>query len=237
MASKKEQISLDVEQVEGLENLSKALDKRSLAIANTRAINVAIRKAHTQYRRRIVSQYNLKYGQTKGFGFLKRATYSNVEGTVSGIARPLSFSRFSPMFFGGDKTYTIKQIKGDKKGKRKLSQTSRRAKGAERMLGGVSIEIRKGHPIHLPSAFMIQSQKNPGLSMQVWARGEYTRGGFTWAKERMPITPLKTTSPASAMRNPTIAKEIEKGATVDMTKEFERQVELLMSKYNRVPRN
>lgn len=194
-------------------------------MADTRAINVAIRKANTQYRRLVVSEYNLKYADTAKFSVADRATYANPEGKISGYVAPISLSRFSPQFIKNGRAFSIKSVKEN--GGRKLKQTSKSA--GKKTGGGVSIEVKKGERKTIPFAFLTDSAK-PGLSLQIWARGEYSDGAFQTSKKRKPITPLKTVSPFGAMTNEVIQKKTEKQAKDDMQKEFERQVELLIKK-------
>ncbi|MBS1775327.1 MAG: hypothetical protein JSS64_03495 [Bacteroidetes bacterium] len=213
--------------VEGnkLHKLAESLAERQLRIADTRAINVAIRKANTQYRRLVVSEYNLKYADTAKFTVTDRATYSNPEGKISGYLAPISLSRFNPRFIKNGRAFSIKNVKEN--GKRKLKQSSKNA--GNKSGNGVSIEVKKGERKTIPFAFLIDSSK-PGLSTQIWARGEYSGNSFRTNKSRKPITPLKTVSPFGAITNEVIQKKTEKEAKDDMKKEFERQIELLVKK-------
>lgn len=220
-------IEIQIEdQTRTLEKLAGQLSDKKLNVANVRAINVAIRKSNTQYRRELVKNYNLKYGDTKEMVTPKRATYGTPTGTISGQMRPLSLSRFNPKFLKDGQVFSITSIKNKETGKRGLEQKAKKARKTDQ-LSGVSIEIKKGQRKIIPYAFMIQTDK-PGIAQQIWARGSYQSNRFQKSGRRLPITPLKTTSPFGAMTTAPIQTEIRKGATSEMRKEFERQVNLLL---------
>lgn len=209
-----------------LQSLANYLSDKNLKIANTRAINVAIRKANTQYRKLIVSEYNIKYVDTKNISTAAFATYSKQEGTISGTIKPISISRFNPTFKQLGRTLTIRTSKNKSSGKRSLSQMARKASHRDAD-GGVAFEIKKGEKKVIPFAFMVDAAK-PGISLQVWARGEYSGNKFQTNKKRLPITALKTVSPFGAMTNPSIQIKTERQAGADLQHEFERQVNFLL---------
>lgn len=175
--------------------LAESLGDRKLNVASVRAINVAIRKANTQYRRGIVKEYNLKYRDTKEMAIPRRATYTQPVGSVSGLMNPISLFRFNP-----------KERKD-----------------------GLTVSIKKGDKKIIPFAFLVKSSK-PGVSQQVFARGEYQANQFITSPKRLPITAIKTVSPFSALTNPELRKDIEAGAEDNMQHEFERQMKLLMDR-------
>lgn len=215
------------ENTKEFDDLVKQLDEKNIVVANVRAINVAIRKGNTKYRKLIVSNYSLKYADTKGITVPKRATYGHQTGSISGTVSPISLSRFNPVFNKNGAAISIKSIKDKASGKRKLQQKIGR--GNKNASGGVSFAIHTGDTKNIPFAFMVQSDK-PGMSMQIWARGKYSGNKFATNKSRKPITALKTVSPFGAMTNDKVQKEIEVSATVDMQQEFERQVNFLLRK-------
>lgn len=217
------EIRVEADKMQTLRRLAEGLSDKQLRVADTRAINVAIRKANTQYRREIRDQYNLTYADTKGIPVPTRATYSTLEGSLAGNTKPISLSRFNARFFG---RYSVSSIKS-KKGK--LQQTGRAKAKRDGGKSGVEFEIHRGQKKRLPSAFMIDSNKG-GLSMQVWARGKYSGNTFNWGRPRYPIEALKTVSPFGAMTREAIRDEIEVTAMDDMAKEFARQVELALNK-------
>lgn len=217
-------INIKIEdETKALEKLAQQLSDKNLNVANVRAINVAIRKAKTQYRRQVAARYNLKYADTANIPVSNNATYSKPEGTIKGDPKPVSLSRFNPEF---KKKHTIK---GNKKRTRDGKKYKTTFDSKTFQIEGVSVEILKGQKKRIPFAFMVQSDK-PGVGMQVWARGSYSGGKFNTSKERMPITPLKTVSPFSSLTNEDIQNNTEVRATEDMGKEFERQVNLLLRK-------
>lgn len=220
------QIRID-ENNNALKQLISRLSPIQLRAASARSINVAIRKANTQYRREIVRNYNLKYGETKDISQTKKATYSNTSGMVMGEERPLSLSRFDPVFEGmhgisGRMHYFTNEYTGRKHYKKHTIYHK---------LRGVSVEIKKGQKIQLPYAFMVNNGKS-SIVGQVWARGQYKGGEFEKGKKRMPITPLKTASPFGMMKNEKVASPIRTSASSDLQNEFSRQVYFLLSKSN-----
>lgn len=216
------------DKTKAIEKLAYELSDKNITIANVRAINTAIRKSNTLYRREIVKNYNLKYADTKSIVIPKRATYTETEGTISGNIKPISLSHFNPSFIKGGSVFSIKSVKNKQSGKRELSIKSKKARKKDQS-NCVTVEIRKGEKKTLPFAFMINSDK-PGLSKQIWARGKYVGNEFKISKGRMPITALKTAAPFGMMTGEATQKEIEIGATESMEKEFERQVKMLLQR-------
>lgn len=222
-------IQIQIEdKTKSLQRLADQLSDKNITVANVRAINVAIRKANTDYRRNIVKAYKLKYSDTKKMAVAGRATYTNPEGNISGSKTPISLSRFNPTFINAGQSFTISSIKNKETGKRGLQQKAKKA-GKNARSGGVTFEIQKGTKKIIPFAFLVNSSK-PGMSMQVWARGQYSGNKFITGKGRKPLTALKTVSPYGMMTTEESQKEIEQSASESMRKEFERQVDLLIKK-------
>lgn len=221
-------INIKIEdQTRQFQALSNLLSDKNLTIANVRSINVAIRKANTQYRREVVKNYNLKYADTANITLPKRATYSDPEGTISGELKPISISRFNPVFIKDGLSQSIKNIRNKETKSRSLERMVKetRKKDSE----GVTFEIKKGEKKRIPFAFMINTDK-AGLALQVWARGVYKENKFNTSKLRLPISPLKTVSPFGTLTTEPVKNVIESSSTDVMQKEFERQVNLLLSK-------
>ncbi|MFT4061086.1 MAG: hypothetical protein QM642_01875 [Edaphocola sp.] len=214
--------------------LQQALGPNKMAMATTRAINVAIRKANTQYRRLIVKEYNLTYADTAGMPIPKQATYAAVEGSISASVAPISLSRFNPTFYDIRAGRVSSITKNKEKGAKHHLVQSSRAENADDILGGVSFRVKKnGAPQRLPFAFMTKG-KNKGIEQQIWARGEWTGGSkIQLGKKRLPIMPLKTVSPLGAMTNEAARKQVASSAPADMQKEFERQIALLLKSASR----
>ncbi|MCO5285199.1 MAG: phage tail protein [Chitinophagaceae bacterium] len=220
-------IQIQIEdKTKSLERLANQLSDKNLNKANVRAINKAIQKANTNYRRELVKNYNLKYAETKDMISPKRATYGQPEGIISGRTQPIGLSHFTPSFIKEGSVFSIKSVKDKETKKRSLSQRAKKASKKDTYTG-VSFEIRKGQRKTLPFAFMIQSDK-PGIMQQIWARGAYSGNTFTILKSRKPITALKTLSPFGGITTEDTQKTIEESAGADMQKEFERQVNLLL---------
>lgn len=209
----------------GLHQLAAQLSDKKLTIATVRSINTAISKAQTQYKRLVAGKYNLKFADTKELLLSKRATYSNPEGTISSELRPLSLFRFNPEF---EADHSITGKKGYYNAQQR--RIYYRNHTVTHKTKGVTVEIFKGKRIRLPFAFMVPNSKKPGIPLQVWARGTYEGGKFVKSKPRLPITPIKSTSPFAMVTNPEVKAKIQTDAQENARKEFERQVNYLLSR-------
>lgn len=225
-------VELSIEsKTDNFHRLTLQLGQKNLNKASIRSINKAIRASNTAYRRLIRDNYKLMYADTKD---LVKPTYarSKAEGTIGGKIQPLSLSRFNPTFVQQGKVFSIKTIKNKTSGKRELTRKSKTARKKDTAGGGVTIEIRKGEKKILPYAFLTESKKNAGVGKQVFARGIYQNNKFHKQKNRYPIQALKSVSPFGMLSREEFSKEIEKGAVETMSKEFNRQIELLLKKAN-----
>lgn len=189
----------------GLKVLINQLSSEQLNKASVRAINVAIRKAKTRYKKEVSRVYNIPFRnledtKERGMGgsliSSNNARYSNLRAEVIGIGRPISFTRFAKKF--------------SKK--------------------GVEIEIKRGRKFLFPSAFKIKSNKHPTLANLVWSRGKYQNGNFAFGKERMPIDVHRTASPYRMMKNSEKNAQIQQTATSDLEVEFTRQIKLFIAR-------
>ncbi|RLJ31389.1 minor tail protein Z (GPZ) [Chryseobacterium sp. 7] len=211
----------------GLNFLQRQLDDKNLKKASTRALNKAVAKGNTLYRRMISEHYNIKPTHIRSSIILKKATYNKAETSISGNIRPLSLSRFNPQFVNGRSVISIRSVRNRETGRRTLQQTARNASRNEQAGGGVSIEIKKGSRKVIPYAFLTKSQANTGVEKQIFARGKYAGGKFQKAKERFPITAMKTTSVFGILTHDPIQKKIETESKETLQREFERQIYLL----------
>ncbi|RLJ34161.1 minor tail protein Z (GPZ) [Chryseobacterium sp. 7] len=211
----------------GLALLQRQLEDRNLKKASTRALNKAIATGNTLYRRMISEYYNIKPIDIRNSIVLKKATYSQNEASISGNFKPLSLSRFNPQFVNGRSVISIRSVRNKETGRRTLQQTARNARKNEQAGGGVSIEIKKGSRKVIPYAFLTKSQANTGVEKQIFARGKYAGGKFQKAKERFPITAMKTTSVFGILTHDPIQRKIETESKETLQREFERQIYLL----------
>lgn len=220
---------------DGLKYLARQLSQKELTKASVRSINVALRKAKVHYKREIVKQYNLKYGDLENMGTdpkdtkgsivrSNNATYSNVVGTIGGLKRPISLSRFNPIFEGDHQISGKKLFINPETGRK-----SYRKHTISHKLKGVTVEINRGQKKQIPYAFMHPNGK-PSLSKLVFARGSYKDGSLGKSPKRMPISVIKTTSPMAMLVNSKVKQQIQAKTPGDIRKEFKRQAELLLSK-------
>ena len=217
------QVSIE-DSSQGFRHLVSQLSAKNMNIANVRAINKGIAKGNTEYKRGISRFYNIKQSDFKDKIVQKKATYSKIEGTISGTHAPISLSRFNPTFVKGGQVHSIK------KGKDGLERKSKKAGKKAVEGGGVSFEISKGNKQTLSFAFMTNSEKNAGVEKQIFARGKYSLNKLVRQKERYPLVAIKTLSPFGAMTKTEVSKEVQKGASETMIKEFQRQVQLMLRK-------
>lgn len=216
-------IQISVEQRgDGIRTITRRLSDSNINRASQYAINRGISKANTEYKRGISRFYKIKQADIKNDVRQKKASNSNLEGSISASIKPISLSRFNPSFTNNGRTLSIKSIKNKETGKRGLEQLSKKASN-KKQDGGVSFEIQKGKKKNLPFAFLVNSE-TPGVSKQIWARGKYIGNKFNRSKSRFPIEALKTLSPFGAMTKEDISEAVQKEATETMQKEFERQV-------------
>lgn len=207
------------------------LTHRNVLVANTRAINTSLMKARTQFRKEAKKEYNLTSDTLKDID-LKKATYGKPEGQIFAVSTPISLSRFNPKFETAQGTTTVREVTvfdiNSRKKKRQLASAV--SGGAKRKpKRGVSIEVKKGERKRLPFAFMVTGG-GAGVSLQVWARGNYKGSKFETAKPRLPITPLKTTSPFSAIKNEVVMKPVVEKAGKDFEAEMQRQIDLMLNR-------
>ena len=211
------EIKLNSNALDSLEKLS----GEQIKTANVRAINTALRKVNTLYRREVTKHYNLRYSDTKDISFVQRATRIIQEGKILAEINPISLSRFRPMdsehkIQGYAHLYNVATKK-----KRSVKRTF------SHRVAGVEVEIKRGNVVRIPFAFRINSEK-PGIIKQIWARGIYNNNQFKTGKSRKPITPLKTLSPYGALTIDATRKSVEIIAIKEMAKEHERQINLLL---------
>jgi len=225
------------EELEDLKFLVRGLSEKRLVSSKVRAINRAIGRANTVYLGEITKRYALQRSSAKDYINIQRATYRRSEGYIEADKRPVSISRFSPEFVrdrGVRVSMSIKNIRRDKKGKRSLTQISKKLTDRERsrkikarQIGGVTFQILRGGKKNLPFAFMTSSDRNRGVAKQIWARGKYAGNKFVRGKDRYPIEPLKTFSFYRVMSKGGISKSAERQAVETMEAEFRRQIERL----------
>jgi len=207
------------------------LTHRNVLVANTRAINTSLMKARTAFRKEVRKEYNISSDTLKQVD-LKRASYAKPVGEIFAVTTPISLSRFNPKFETTKGTTSVKEvtvfdINSRKKKKQMASQLSGSPKRNPKR--GVSVEIKKGERKRLPFAFMVTGG-GAGVSLQVWARGNYKGSKFETAKPRLPITPLKSVSPFGAIKNEEVLKPVVEKATKDFETEMQRQVDLMLNR-------
>ncbi len=222
-------ISISIEdKAKTLEKLAASLSGKQLTTSKVRALNTAIKKARTKYRREIVRNYNLVYADTKDMVIMNLASYTTPEATIKGSIRPFGLSHFKPTFIKNGQKISIASYKNKETGKRALRQKAVKA-AKKAQSNGVELEVIKGEKRRLPSAFLIQSQK-PGISKQIFARGTYSGSKFNFGGKRYPIQALKTTSAYATMTNEKVSADVESEAVESMQKEFERQIHLVLKR-------
>lgn len=225
-------ITIDTRKAEAeLKDQMDKLSDRNIVVANTRAINTALLKARTQFRKAAKAEYNLDSEALKNID-VDKATYNKIQGLVTANAKPISLSRFNPKFDTNSGTATIKNTKiVNPDGSKSKNLTQLITGKAKKKKGkGVTVEIKRGQRKTISYAFLIQGGGNAGISLQVWARGSYGGGKFNVSKERLPITPLKTTSPFSAITNDAVIKPVVAQVETDFANELSRQIDLLSTK-------
>lgn len=221
----------------GFKHLVNQLSAKKLNIANTRAINKGLAKGNTEYKLVLTSQYNItSYDAGKMLSSVK-ASYQAPVGKLKANVKPINFGRFNPTFVKGGQILSVKALKAEKGKKRALVQRSKKTNKQEGR--GVSLQIKKGVTKTLPSAFMLTKQgKYGGMDTVVWGRGTYTGvGSFLWgnfkpkeSKWKTKITPLKSLSAFSVIRESTYQTKIQTSTLEASGKELQRQVLLLLRK-------
>lgn len=221
----------------GFRHLVNQLSTKNMNVANVRAINKGIAKGNTEYKRVLTSQYNITANDAGKMLSSVRASYQTPTGIIKADVKPVNLGRFNPTFVKGGQILRVKALKAEKGKKRALEQQSKRTNKKEG--GGVSLQIKKGKTESLPSAFMLTKQgKYGGMDTVVWGRGTYKGvGNFMWgnfkpreSEWKTKITPLKSLSAFSIIRDSNYQTKIKTTSLEDAGKEFQRQVQLMLRK-------
>ena len=208
----------DAERV--VKDLGLTLSARNIAQAQSRAINVTLRKARTKARGEVKKVYNISQKNLDGIDY-RKATSSNLRGELVASQKPLPLDAFAPIQVGRTGSIQI-----TKRGARKVKHFRREKKNVP---GGVSIEIFKGKRQVIPFAFML-----PNGALRVFARGEYKGNkqfGFVQRFHRvnktgsdLPIKPLITLSVYGEVLNDKVMGAIKTEVSGEYPKILENQL-------------
>jgi hypothetical protein len=189
--------------VDELGKAFKHLDKATVALASSRAINKSILLGRTMARTAVKGQYNIPQRYMKGIGNIN-ARPSYLIGCITASAKPIPMDAFSPTFSFLTGTTT-------KTSRRGVQSTKLGTKG--RKGTGVTIEVRKGEKENIAFAFML-----PTLTGRIFGRGTYRDGnafGFVQRHTHQAgpngndaVKPLLSVTVHAAVINPKVEKAI-----------------------------
>lgn len=211
-----------------LQHLKSQLSHKEVAKATRMAINDSIRKCKTQAKAAITEIYNIKAARVndpnkkKGLS-IKPATDTNLTAELHAGHKPISLSETKISFKGK----TIANKISFKKGK------AVKGKAVQRSISQITVEVKKGSPHVLPTAFTIGVGQSSGgkqfATAAIFARGKKGKPTFKFGKDRYPIDTLSTISVATAVMNTSAQERYGPVVTQHMDKRMEhhlkRQIE------------
>jgi hypothetical protein len=186
------------------------LSESAINTAISRALNRTVSQGRTATNRDIRKTYNVSASRINNEIKTRNSSTTNLEAMVVASGAPLSMNNFQAK---EDKP------KGTTSFNRKgvaSSRLNRRAKS--NAVKGVTMTIRKGKTMNLPTAFIQLS--NGGIT--VFARGVYkgTSEGFEFGKARLPIGKITTLSIPMMMANDTVLKPVSR----ELEEVFDRRI-------------
>lgn len=155
-----------------------------LTEAISRALTRTAQQGRTEASKEIRKRYNLGASRLNAVLKSTRSTKNTLLAKIYAIDAPLSLTNFQARQEGRRGTTQF-----DRKGN---ASTRLTRKSRTNAIKGVTLTIKKGEQVNIPTAFI--QTANGGIT--VFARGHYKdKGeGFEFAKERLPIAKLTTTS-------------------------------------------
>lgn len=157
-------------------------DKLNTAIS--RALNRAASSGRTEANKNIRIRYNISAARLNSELKTRNANSRTLTAMIIASGSPLSLTNFQAKQVGDRGTTSF-----DRKG---IASSRLNRKTRTKAIKGVSMMIKKGQTVNIPTAFI--QTANGGIT--VFARGHYngSGNGFEFAKERLPIAKLTTTS-------------------------------------------
>ncbi len=193
------------------ENLNKAISN---------ALNRSAQQSKTAAGREIRKKYNISTNKVNEAMKVRYSQPRTLEARVVASGSPLSLSDFQAKQVGERATTSF-----DRKG-RASSRLNRKSR--TNAVKGVSAVIKKGETIVLPTAFI--QVANGGIT--VFARGKYkSKGdGFEFAKARLPIGKLTTTSIPLMFANDEVIQPVGRNAEDFFSKRIDHEISYILSK-------
>lgn len=211
-----------------LKKLQNDLSERQVKKAIVRALNYSVRKVNTRTKREIRKYYNIPAYNIDKLTQPRMASARTLTAAIAAEKSTLSMSAFNPTAIQQDTKsgirYEMKRTGGRKGGVTGKFVTKI---GARK---GIYIKIIKGHTEHMPGAFMGFWNKKTSLGESrisggaIFARGEYTGSGFSWAKGKHGISKLKSKSIYWSILNKQVGPNLISDGMVDYEREFVRQI-------------
>lgn len=157
-------------------------DKLNIAIS--RALNRAASSGRTEANKNIRNIYNISASRLNNELKTRNSNARNLTAMIIASGSPLSLTNFQAKQIGDRGTTSF-----DRKG---IASSRLTRKTRNKAIKGVSMTIKKGQTVNIPTAFI--QTANGGIT--VFARGMYkgSSEGFEFAKERLPIAKLTSTS-------------------------------------------
>lgn len=191
-------------------------DKMNQAVS--RALNRTASSGRTAANQEIRKIYNISASKLNSEFFVKRSSKSNLTAEIRASGAPLSLTNFQAK---------QETKKGTTSFSRKGVASSRLTRKARNnAVKGVTMTIRKGQQVNIPTAFIQTS--NGGLS--VFARGLYAGGGegFIFAKERLPMSKLTTASVPLMFANNDVLNPVGRKVDEVLSDRIEHEIRFIL---------
>lgn len=188
--------------------------------AISRALNRTAQMSKTSANKEIRENYNISASALNNELKTRYANKRHQESAVIASGAPLSLNNFQAKQIGDRATTSF-----DRRG-RASSRLNRKSRN--NAAKGVTAVIKKGQTINLPTAFI--QVANGGIT--VFARGKYkgTSQGFEFAKPRLPIGKITTTSVPLMFANKDVINPVTRAAEVNLIDRIEHEITWLLRK-------
>ena len=203
-----------------IDELTKQLTGKQLALGVSRSINRTLMKGRTEARKVVKAEYNIPQKNLSGINYSKSIA-ATLTGKIYASARPIPMNSFAPKFETQKRSITT-----TKRGAQKVKDRKKKVSNPGK---GVSIEVHKGSRVVVPFAFMI-----PGAKPHVFARGAYNAGGSFGFQQRnkrvnssgndTPVKPLISVTVHGAVINPSSISKIKMVLVREYPKEIEHEL-------------
>lgn len=188
--------------------------------ATSRALNRTASQGRTIANQNIRKIYNISAARINNELKVSNSSRSKLEAKIVAAGAPLSMNNFE-----AKQEKSLSTTGFNRKG---VASTRLNRKARSNAVKGVTMTIKKGKIVNLPTAFIQVS--NGGIT--VFARGKYrgTSEGIEFTKERLPIAKITTLSIPMMFANDTVLNPLSAELVSILDKRITHEVNYLLSK-------